>query len=357
MTKIIQGEYLSRTTGKFPSTRYQGSKQKFIDWIWLCLKGLHFNSCLDAFGGTGCFAYRAKQEFKSVTYNDILPFNALIGKALIENQGTILTEEDVDLILDLSKATSSPRFIEETFKDIYYTDDENRWLDKVSFNIRNMKDPYKQAMAYFALFQACIIKRPYNLFHRKNLYVRTQDVERSFGNKKTWDTPFETHFRKFVKEANLASFDSHVPCYSICEDAVAIENKFDLVYIDTPYVGVSGKNVDYADFYHFLTGLAQYDQWKDLIDYESLHKRLKRVSNPWCDKNKIAGEFEKLIKHYSRSILAISYRSDGIPSVDELKLMLKKYYKSVEMFESWEIKYALSKSRSKEVLLVAKNED
>lgn len=356
MDMCVHGELCNQRAGRFPSTRYQGSKQKFIDWIWLCIKDLQFESCLDAFGGTGCFAYRAKQESKSVTYNDILPFNAIIGRALIENQGAILSDVDVDLILNLDEAASAPKFIEETFKGIYYTDEENRWLDKVSFNIRNMKDPYKQAMAYFALFQACIIKRPYNLFHRKNLYVRTQDVERSFGNKKTWDTPFETHFKKFAREINLASFDSRVPCSAICKDAVSIKNKFDLVYIDTPYVGVSGKNVDYADFYHFLTGLVQYDQWKGLLDYNSLHKRLKRVSNPWCDKSKIVGEFEKLIEHYSQSILVISYRSDGIPSVDELKSMLKKYYKTVEVFESWKIKYALSKSSSKEVLLVAKNE-
>lgn len=355
MAKPVQDELFARATGKFPSTRYQGSKQKFIDWIWLCIKDLHFDSCLDAFGGTGCFAYRAKQESKSVTYNDILPFNALIGKALIENQGSVLLAEDVAAILDVARAKQAPRFIEETFKDIYYTDEENRWLDKVSFNIRNMKDSYKQAMAYFALFQACIIKRPYNLFHRKNLYVRMQEVERSFGNKKTWDTPFETHFKKFVREINAASFDSSVPCRSICQDAVLIKNEYDLVYVDTPYIGASGKNVDYADFYHFLTGLAQYDQWKNLVDYNSMHKRLKRSPSPWCDKSKIVGEFEKLIEHYSKSILAISYRSDGIPTVDELRTMLKKHYRDVDVFESWEIKYALSKSSSKEVLIVAKN--
>ena len=42
-----------------------------------------------------------------------------------------------------------------------------------------MKNEKKQALAYFALFQSCIIKRPYNLFHRKNLYVRTKEMKRS----------------------------------------------------------------------------------------------------------------------------------------------------------------------------------
>ena len=341
--------------GAFPSTRYQGSKQKFIDWIWLCIKDFEFESCLDAFGGTGCFAYKAKQCGKRVTYNDILPFNHLIGKALIENQGVKLSPADVDGVLDLSVAKKAPTFIQDTFHDVYYTDEENRWLDCVTYNIRNMEDAHKQAMAYFSLFQSCIIKRPYNLFHRKNLYARTREVERSFGNKTTWDTPFEVHFRKFVKEANLASFDSGVNCRAVCGDALAVPGKYDLVYIDPPYVGEHGKNVDYAGFYHFLDGMVDYDRWPERIDYATPHRRLRKEDSPWCDRTRIAGEFEKVFDRFSPSILVVSYRSDGIPSVDELSGMLRRRYAKLSTYESWNIKYALSKSSSQEVLLLARN--
>lgn len=351
MYNFLQSDFVLE--GKFPSTRYQGSKQKFIDWIWFCLKDVEFSSCLDVFGGTGCFAYRAKQRHKKVTYNDLLPFNAIIGKALIENQGTKLSDNDVKYLLDTDSAKNAPTFIENTFHDVYYTDEENRWLDRVSYKIRSMDDEYKQSMAYFALFQACIIKRPYNLFHRKNLYVRMQDVERSFGNKKTWDTPFPVHFKKFVQEINKASFNSGEPCFSICEDALSVNGDYDLVYIDTPYIGESGKCVDYADFYHFLSGLTQYNNWGEMIDYSFPHKRLKRTENPWCDKNKISEAFESLFSHFSDSTLAISYRSDGIPTIDELVAMLKKHYGTVIVNESCDIKYVLSKAMSKEVLLVA----
>src|SRR5690606_25532811 len=102
-----------------------------------------------------------------------------------------------------------PDFIQRTFKDIYFTDEENAWLDRVVWNLNHLlTSPYKQALARFALFQACIIKRPYNLFHRANLYMRTAKVQRSFGNKTTWDTPFEIHFRNFINEANRAVFDN-----------------------------------------------------------------------------------------------------------------------------------------------------
>jgi hypothetical protein len=206
------------TVAKFPSTRYQGSKQKFVEWIWSCMKDLQFSSALDAFGGTSAVSFRLKQENKSVTYNDILPFNYYIGKAIIENNNTILEDYEMNNLLHESKSMEYPHFIEKTFHDIYFTDEENRWLDIVSTNIRNLSNEYKQAIAYFALFQSCIIKRPYNLFHRRNLYVRMQDVKRSFGNKATWDTPFETHFRKFVNEANNAVFSNNTICRSINKD-------------------------------------------------------------------------------------------------------------------------------------------
>lgn len=140
------------TVAKFPTTRYQGSKQKFVDWIWECIKDIPFYTALDAFGGTGCVAYRLKQEQKLVTYNDILPFNHIIGKALIENRDIILEDWELEVLLKPKAGVEYPHFIEETFKDIYFTDEENHWLDVVSTNIREMSNPYKQAIAYFALF-------------------------------------------------------------------------------------------------------------------------------------------------------------------------------------------------------------
>lgn len=337
----------------FPSTRYQGSKLKFLDWIWNCVKDIPFTTCLDAFGGTGSVAYRFKQEGKAATYNDILPFNYIIGKALIENSHQTLSNSEVESLLSPSTGISYPSFIADTFKDIYFTDEENKWLDIVSTNIRGMKEPYKQAIAYFALFQSCIIKRPYNLFHRKNLYVRTQDVQRSFGNKVTWDTPFEIHFKKFVEEANNAVFDNGSFCKASNLDALHISSKYDLVYIDTPYLNNKGVGVDYADFYHFLNGIVNYTEWKDMIDYKSKHLRLKRRENDWNDKIKILDAFKKLFATYKHSVLVISYRSNGIPTIDELCHILQEQGRSTSVKTSNEMKYALSNSANREVLIIS----
>ena len=341
-------------TAKFPSTRYQGSKQKFVDWIWQCVKDIPFYTVLDAFGGTGCVSYKMKEEGKKVTYNDILPFNSIIGKALIENDDTFLSDDDIEYILNLHSNVSYQDLIERTFQDIYFTEEENKWLDIVSANIRSINDEYKRAIAYFALFQSCIIKRPYNLFHRKNLYVRLQDVKRSFGNKKTWDTPFEVHFRKFVKEANDAVFDGYNKCVSINKDVFDIDANYDLVYIDTPYINENGVGVDYADFYHFLNGLCNYDNWNGQIDYKSKHLRLLRKPNVWNEKNNIYRAFEKLFEKFSDSVLVISYRSNGIPTIEELATLLIETGKDVKIYQSNEMKYVLSSKVSNEILIVAK---
>ena len=345
---------LIEDTSVFPSTRYQGSKLKIVDWIWENIKDIQFHTTLDAFGGTGCVTYMFKQKGKQVTYNDALKFNWYIGLALIENDSIKLSPDDVDFLLTKHKEIKYPTFVYDTFKDIYFTDEENQWIDTVVTNIGQLKNLYKRALAYYALFQSCIIKRPFNLFHRKNLYLRFSKVERNFGNKTTWDTPFEMHFKKFVTEANQAVFSNCLQNKAINLDVFDIEGDFDLVYIDTPYISKKGVGVDYFGFYHFLEGLVGYSEWGKMIDYRTKHKKLRGDKDPWIDKNRIYSAFERLIKKFADSVLVISYRSDGIPSVRELINLLKKYKSDVEELTRKNYKYVLSNSDSEDVLLIVK---
>ena len=111
--------------------------------------------------------------------NDIMPCNYYTSKALIENNSIQITEQDISFILQ-KHHPHYDNFIEQTFKDIYYTEEENQWLDIVIQNILQIDCEYKKSIALWSLFQSCIIKRPYNLFHRKNLHIRTAEVPRSF---------------------------------------------------------------------------------------------------------------------------------------------------------------------------------
>ena len=338
--------------GILPSTRYQGSKHKILKWIDHHTENLKFECVLDAFGGTGCVGYMFKQKNKQIFYNDILKFNYYIGLATIENSQITLNNNDVNFILKKHSQIKYPTFIFDTFRDIYFTDLENQWLDNVITNIRQIKNKYKQALAYYALFQSCIIKRPYNLFHRKNLYIRTAEVKRSFGNKKTWDTSFEDHFKRFVEEGNNAVFNNKKKNQVFNSDIFDLNVKADLVYIDTPYISEKGIGVNYFDFYHFLEGIVFYDEWANLIDEQSKHKKIKNEKNEWCNKDKIHLAFEKLFKKFQNSILVISYRYNGIPKVGELIDILKQY-KTTITIKKLDYKYVLSNGNSKEVLIIA----
>ncbi len=336
----------------FPATRFQGSKLKIAEWIWETIQDIHFNTALDAFGGTGSISYMLKTKGKEVTYNDILKFNWYIGLALIENDSEHLADHEINAILTRNPNINYPTFIQETFHDIYFTDEENEWIDIVVTNIQTLESEYKKALAYFALFQSCIIKRPFNLFHRKNLYIRFSNVERNFGNKATWDKPFDFLFRKFVAEANRAVFSNSKKNESFNLDVFNIDGQYDLIYIDTPYISNKGIGTDYLGFYHFLEGLVNYNNWAQMMDKKTKHKRLKGNPTIWTDKKIIASGFDRLFDKFKDSVIVVSYRSDGIPTVEELFQLLKKYKHDVREVERKNYKYVLSTNHTEEILLI-----
>lgn len=347
----------------FPITRYQGSKRKILPWIYENVKDLRFKSVLDAFGGSSTVSYMFKKMGKEVTYNDKLKFNYIIGKALIQNQRTKLNNQDVNNLFDWVIQNPHENFIENTFKGVYYYRRENEWLDGINDGILNMNHyvgqtlDYKKAIAYYALFQSCMIKRPFNLFHRKNLYIRRKNVERSFGNKNTWEVPFDEYFIKFINEANNTIFNSRVKCLATNESAFDIVNTdYDLVYLDPPYISKDGKNEssNYLRCYHFLEGIANYEKWPELIDFLSLNLRFSKSmeKNDFCKKN-IIDSYDRLFHKFRHSKLVLSHKEGGTPSRDTLKKLMGQYKRRVYS-TSIEYGYALNRKNEevKEVLII-----
>lgn len=346
---------------KTPTTRYQGSKRKILPWIYECINKseIEFNTVLDAFGGSGMTSYLFKKMGKSVTFNDILHFNKIIGDSIISNNEYLLSDSDVKYILTEKKKKYT--FISDNFQGIYYLDEENIWIDNIIHNIDNLRGKYcenelryKKAIAYNALFQSCLVKRPYNLFHRKNLEMRTRDVKRNFGNKTTWDTPFQNHFYKFVSEINQSIFKSDFPCFSINKDVFAIDNiEYDLVYIDSPYIKKNNRtneSSDYLKCYHFLEGISKYNDWNTLIDKTTLNKQIKKdiIPNYFTPKEAL-NIFEKLIEKFQNSVIMISYKYGGTPSIEELTEMLYRFKQQVHIYDK-HYKYALNKQNGNAIL-------
>lgn len=342
---------------KLPVTRYYGSKRKLVDKIWNALEGhnIQFNSVLDVFGGTGIVSYYMSRKGKEVFYNDILSFNCIIAAALMQSRKGILSEEESLDLLRKKNNVNYKYIVSEQFKDIYFLDWENEKIDIVVQNIQSM-NPDKQASAYYILFQSCMIKRPFNLFHRKNLNLRTNFTSANFGNKVTWEQSFEDLFVKFTKELNEFQFEVLPKCRISNLSALNCNISADLVYIDTPYFSKRcGSSITYHNRYHFLEGLMHYSDIPNLIDNSKVNKEVSLGKNhEFEQRSRFIEDLSMLLNKHKDSVIALSYTTEGYPSIEELEALVGKYKKVVHICYLGKHSFALNRNNQirQEVLII-----
>ncbi len=339
---------------RFPSTRYQGSKRKLLPWLLRCLAEVPFDTALDAFSGTAAVGYGLKAMGKAVTCNDLLESSRRVAGALVANDDEILSGDEAEQLLRAAPGRDYGTVIADTFGGIYFTDEENRELDVVAGNLAALPPGGKRDLASFAVFQAALSKRPFNLFHRRNLSLRTADVPRSFGNKATWDTPLAPLLRRFADEASASVFEGGRPCRAVAGDVEAVQGRHDLVYMDPPYVSARGSGVDYPRYYHFLEGLCGYATWADRIDHGTRNLRLTGPPSPWSKPRLIREQLRAAVAHFPDGVIALSYRSDGVPHAEDLLTDLRAARGSVAQYDAGSYSYVLSTNRaSRELLFIA----
>jgi HEPN domain-containing protein len=84
--------------------------------------------------------------------------------------------------------------------------------------------------------------------------------------------------------------------------------------------------------------------------------QVKRTYNKMSKASQKNYTFENinLFKKFQKSILVVSYRSDGIPSIKELLNLLSKYKQNVKELKRKNYKYVLSSNHSEDVLLIGR---
>lgn len=304
----------------FPGTRYMGSKNKIIHEIWNILKDYKFNSFFDAFAGSNVVGYFMKSKGKNVITNDFMAISHITAKAIIENSHILLGNKDIDFLLSNE---NKENYISKTFKDLYFSDQDNKLLDKVRFNISLLNNEFKQAIALSALVRACMKKRPRGIFtfvgHRYD--DGRNDIKKSL----------KEHFIDNVRVFNDAVFDNNTHCkaYNCLTQKLKIEA--DLIYFDPPYFTPNSDN-DYVRRYHFVEGLVK--NWEGLeIQEHTKTKKFKSYKSPFSKKEEAYTAFENLIKQYCNSIIAISYSSNSLPTKEEMIEILGKYKDTVVAYE------------------------
>jgi adenine-specific DNA-methyltransferase len=334
-----------------PTTRYYGSKRRIVNWIYENLKDISFNTVLDGFGGTASISLLFKAMQKSVTYNDILVSNTVSARALLIDKNPVN-----QVVFEKFLTTISPEegVISRNFNGLFFTDNENLWLDGAVKKIQTLEKNTQNIFLY-CLFQSCLKKRPFNLFHRANLNLRVNDIDkRSFGNLTTWNTSFETHMKTAFKEINSSIWNSEMP-YSVLNagNICDVKNGFDLVYLDPPYMGTASVSDDYMRKYHFLEGMTLYNEWLQNIDFTS--KSLSFKPNPelkkWHKRESFQQLLFDLVEYHKNSVVVLSYVSDAYPSIEALLKHFNQTF-SFTVTASKEISKALSKIKRKEVLVI-----
>ena len=309
--KTVKSEPLSDQVALYPPTRFMGSKRKLLGEIWNVASRFEFDSVVDLFSGSGIVGYMFKSHGKTVISNDYMAMSATFTKAMVENNTVTLPIAEAEKLL--IKQGEVDYFVSDTFKDLYYTDEENELIDILRTNIAAIDDQYKKAIAMTALIRACTKKRPRGIF--------TYTGHRYDDGRKDLQKTLSQQFLEAVEAVNNAVFDNHKTNKSVNGDAMALEvEKPDLVYIDPPYYSPLSDN-EYVRRYHFIEGLAR--DWKGVeIQEHTKTKKFKSYPTPFSTKNGAYEAFDKLFSKFSDSILIVSYSSKlayarGYGSIDE----------------------------------------
>lgn len=335
----------------FPKTRYYGSKRRLLPWIYENVKHLKFDTVLDGFGGTASVSLLFKAMGKNITYNDILTSNTISAKVLLENKLAMSIESAEEFIDSIEPLEG---LIYNNFKRTFYTDFENMWIDGAINSINKLNNKQKNLMLH-CLFQASLMKRPYNIFHRANLNLRENTkIKRSFGNLTTWNTAFPVLMKKILFEIHRFQWDNgSVQKVLNSKPVEKIEKGYDLVYLDPPYVSNRKSGDGYLKKYHFLEGLTDYHNWEDKLNHEMKIKMLLKhpFPNDWENKNTFTKLLFNLVDKHKESIVVLSYVNNAVPSVKEISDFFESIFSKVTI-NTYSLNHALAKDRRNEILII-----
>jgi DNA adenine methylase/adenine-specific DNA-methyltransferase len=306
--------------------RYMGSKYRLLPWILEVLSDLDFTTALDAFSGSGCVAYLLKCMGKRVITNDFLDFAFRIAQATIENSKHRLTEDLCKQLLEYNRRRR--RFVETTFRGIFFTPKDLRFLDNVWANLPSLPSSHHRALAIAALSRSCVKRQP------RGVFTVAGDPDRYKDGRRDLRLSLEEHFLESIKAYNATVFENGETHLALRSDIFDVDPKgIDLVYMDPPYVPRADDNC-YIKRYHFLEGLASYWQGENTEILESTKvKKLKKRFTPFSYRRTASEAFDKLFRRFYQSTLVLSYSSNGYPDLEQLVDLMLRYKSNVEVFE------------------------
>jgi len=298
----------------------------------------------DIFSGSSVVARYFKQWY-TIYSNDLLYFSYCLQKATIEND----TKPTFELLnshlgasnpvgflnalttTEMERLPRERRFFQNHYSPIggrMYITDENAL--RIDF-CRNQIEEWKKNLLlndleYYYLI-ACVVEGiPF-----------VSNIAGTYGAyHKFWDKRSHKKFELFNLE--VITNNKNNRCFN--EDGVELLKTLrgDILYVDPPY-----NERQYLPNYHVLETAAAYD-FPEIRGVTGQRPATKQKST-FCSKKTALESFEKLISYANFEHIILSYNTDGIMKLEDIKVIMKKYGKP-ESFEVIYIPYRRFKSRN-----------
>lgn len=312
----------------FPQARYKGCKRRLLPFLHSCLATYETDDVLDLYSGSGIVSLMFRQMGKRVHSNDFLKSCSITARALLGYDGHSETPaslgRNLRYLLEFDSC-GSERLIGHHFDGIYFTAEENHQLDLLCQK-KQLLNPRIADLYLHLVAQACLKKRPYNLFDRPDLETRLRDIKRASRNHVTWEAGIIKHAEKALLELNKLTMAEPVEHLVTTKDACELDH-FDphagLVYIDPPSLSSKGIAFDYANGYHFLEGLSDYSLFAH-ADYSKPHRPIIQKSSLWSTPEGAKNAISDIADHFQSGVIAISHRADSAVSTAEVVARLDR---------------------------------
>lgn len=201
---------------------------------------------VDSFLGSGAVSLYAKAQGFKVIANDIAERSFIAGKAIIENNETFFTDEDVyKLFLANSE---NKHLIEKTFCPDVFTKRHSVFLDNAFANANRPLDKYLLLKFIFHI-------RPYSKFSSPNAFNRPFEEGRFDEIKSTYKKHIQDNLASVLDILKLEKARVNAGIFSNgLKNEISKQDVFnflrevngDVLYLDPPYAGTLGYESEYA---------------------------------------------------------------------------------------------------------------
>jgi len=320
--------------------QYTGSKAKMIDWI-LAKTPSDVKTVLDPMSGGQGTSFGYRLAGKTVYAGDVLYSSFCLAKAVIENNGSKLSDDEIG---QLMAAQSIEGGFTDTIEQVYdtrqfMTKQLRRWIDGFLVKARELEGS-KKYIALSALTKAIIQASS----HTGNLSWGPTSARLSNSNLKEFQRVLQMALRyingRVPSEDMPVGKAFHADAFKLTEQ---MRGKADLLYLDPPYITPETKKSLYRS-YQVVSDVVEgkHRPFGDTWDHRTFEKYMRRLIE--------LGTGYKYI--------LFSYRDNPMFPRSKLKALLKEKFSTVVLY-SLKVRYtsapAGEQDKWREILILASN--